>query len=304
MYHQLLRYALTLLVLLWVSGFVLGEQNKSPKILFNYKDKQYSVEELTRVSDKVVSFLLGEGGSKYDFEKCPRPEGWWLPAISPWKPTGKGTRQEFYQHQCQGLLERFIWFEAFNLFKQRHPVDIEKYYRADLVRQAILRRFELDDRFRNLILTALDEKVSQEETIKRLKKALSGNNFEDKDWAKAIEGNKLYLPFITLNRRCFPSMVEGKPVPWVEHTFYSGLIRYHIQAEIERDKSKYIRMVEDFFGNRKYFVIRKAQDRDKEQLLKLINQVTNRKGEIARGGLEKINKTLQELGRVDVRQVS
>jgi hypothetical protein len=42
-------------------------------------------------------------------------------------------------------------------------------------------------------------------------------------------------------------------------------------------------------------MIRKAQDSDKEQLLKLINLVTDRKGRIARGGLEKINKSLQEL---------
>lgn len=304
MHHQVVRYGLTLLFALSMREFAFGEQNKLSKILFIYKDKQYSVEDLTRVSDKEVASLLGEGGSKYDLEKCPSPEGWWKPALTTWNPTGKATRQDFYQHQCQGLLERFIRVEVFNLFKQRHSVDIKKFYRAELVQQAMLRTLELQARLDHEVLTAVEENISQQETIKRLNNALPGNDFTDQDWIRAIEENRKYWAIRVLNNRCFPSMVEGKPTPWVEQTFYSSLVRYHIQAEIERDKPKYIRMLEDRFGTRNFFVIRKAQETDKEQLIKLINLVTNRRGTIARGGLERINKTLQELNsptRVELR---
>lgn len=296
MRHQVARYALTLFFALELGGFVVGEQFNSSKILFTYKDKQYTVEDLTRVSDKEVSTIIGEISSKYDMKKFKRrDDGYLLPALSLWEPTGEFKLRDYYQYHFQGLIERFIRFEVFNIYKRRHPVDIKRYYRAELVEEAIRRQAEVRDQLPKVIFSALDEKSSDAEIIVRLKKALPESSFKDRDWERSIKSFSRCRPYYAVNRRCFPWMVGGKPAPWVEHTFYSSLIRYHVQSEIERDKSKYIRMLEDYFGRRNYFVIRKAQNSDKQKLLKLINQVTNRKGEVAKGGVEKINKTLQEL---------
>jgi hypothetical protein len=289
-------------ILFAVHGAAADGSEEGDRVLLAYKGKPYSCEDLTLVRYQEGLKHVKASEEVYD-PKIHRPYaggGTLEPEVEYWEADDRGDFVGYYHHFLNGAIEKFICARVFELFKERHPVDASKYYSQDGLSKAVRRLPALEHKNRTVWGEAFAKRKTFEEFAAAMEEAFpkAKRMLESKDFREFYATCMKRRPYELIARRCLPIVKDGKTARWFEDYYSTSAFRYHLQAEIEREKLKYIEKLDLKFGDRKYFVIRKAYETDLERVRKLIDSVSDKKGTVAIGGLEKINETLQQLGSV------
>jgi hypothetical protein len=265
------------------------------KILVTFDAKPYSVGDLTMV--RYADGLRAVERARRSYDPARHRPGHWLPEDGYWRTDDKADFLGYYHHVLNGVIVRFAAYETFVEYKRRHKEKTDKYYDASLLEKAIRKRAAIAQRGVECSKRSLSEGMTFSEFLNLRRHAFPKARIEPNEvWRTLYEGRTKGLPYYLLSEECFPILKDGKVSPWYRKYYSLAVFPLHIQAGIEREKEKYIRMLESRYGSYDYFLIRDVNESDRERLLNLINTVSDDKGTVAEGGVSKANGILRELG--------
>lgn len=94
----------------------------------------------------------------------------------------------------------------------------------------------------------------------------------------------------------FPVMVNGRVAPWYRGHCADPFIRSCVIQILERDKEKYIDLLERKWGSWTAIRVIGADAVDSKTIEKLLMKTINKNGSVAQGGIDKINEIMRDTG--------
>lgn len=280
------------ILLSWGSAFA-AERNVSDRVLFHYQNNPYTVHDLTGVTFAEMTNAVDRIKRKYEMGKYKPSTGSYLsPALSPWKSDNPSDLAGYVEHSLNGVVEIFCRAKVFELFKERFPAVVTNYYNSAMVTPALLQYGNLSERkfdeYEKLPVT-----ISQSDFVARMSSLFPASHTSV--WQQVYRSWSPQAPFFATNGECFPRMRAGRVAPWLEQLYSAALVSYHIEAEIEAHKDKYIQILESEFGKVGYFDVQNATKADLDQLTNVFISVTGTNASVVGGAIPKMMQTLREL---------
>lgn len=170
------------------------------------------------------------------------------PATLPLGSDGDVQPVELYHHYLSGVCELFVRAQVFELFLARHPNNVSQYYDKAAMVQVIEQLSLWHNSFFAANVEAVERSLSKEQHRARIRELFPDSYLKEQVW------NSVYIilstspEFYQIRQICVPWAVDGKSVPWGRYLLRDTVLRYHVRAEVERDKAKYIRLLERAHG--------------------------------------------------------
>jgi hypothetical protein len=177
--------------------------------------------------------------------------------------------------------------------KQRHPIEISDYYDPEQVEALLSAYASTHHRLAETVMASARAGDSMEQFVPKFKAA-----FPDRDNTREKFNSFRSDRDRIMNWVCFPWMKDGAVVPWVRYYLELQFVRYHVQAVVESDKSRYIGYLENRFGRRQYYFIQNAQETELPRIAKIIGSHVNAEGVLTRweAGMRSIYRDLRQTG--------
>jgi len=287
---------LAVVCVLCVVAIGAGRAGSNPDLLFTYGGTGYTTKSLTGMTYAEGVQTVREIEAAFDMANHSPPTGLYLPSTTLWKSAqGKGL-VDYYRNALNGVIERFALRKVFDEFLKRHPnADVAAYYNSEAIAHYAEVASSVWQRGTDAYLFALAEAADGPSFARMVKDRLGGATdarFIEKEYASL----KRVEPYRLVHGRCSPFLVNGEPAPWFRDSCYTSMLMYHVEAEIRRDKNRYVALLEDKFGSYNALLFKNVFEKDKDAILKLVQTLSSEDGTVALKGMEKANRTLLKLG--------
>lgn len=273
-------------------------------VLFTYKGRAYTCEELTSVKYSEGLRHAEAAQALFDPEIHPRElASMMAPAIEEW-PGAEGVPEMvgYYHHQLNSVIIAFVRNEMTESFRRRHPHAVAsalKRFDMPLFDEYVHCLAGILQRGRDHNTKALLEAGGIEDFKKTIVFAYGPeiDEVSDATWQRMWRRNQRVRPYSLVNAWCLPHMKDGQVSEWYRLHVAGTFLATFISAEVALDEDKYREMAEDReYGIWDAFVIENVPDGQEEALLPLLAQLADAEGNVTRRGLRAANMRLSRMG--------
>lgn len=265
------------------------------KALLIYDGKKFDCADLT-----LVSCETGESNVKKAllFKNIPieSSSGFRAPATSPFKGNPEDL-EDFYKHNLDGVIEIFLLNKVYQQVRDKYPLVNPYLYNQEKVNLYIKEDAVFRNRFGELKRQAALEKDLDFSKYQKLSKDIFKEKaLPEKRLKRNFDNFVTNIPQQFITYSCFPRIANKSIAPWFEMDRQNWLIYYHVLSEIKKNKAKYIQALEKKYETQAYIYVSGVTNSDFPKVLKIIDSIVDKKGNIAKRGAYTSNNVLHELG--------